>query len=134
MTIHELIEEVKAEIEARDLAFKHGADNRARHKAYQRFYLFRFLKKHELKLQEIGDLFGLKHCTVLYGIEQAKIMKNDRLFLRVTDELRQKFEQYTALDYPLDRNIVLDVLECESYWEMRKIQDDIKKGVYGVTI
>jgi len=61
-------------------------------------------------------------------------MKNDRLFLRVTDELRQKFEQYTALDYPLDRNIVLDVLECESYWEMRKIQDDIKKGVYGVTI
>jgi hypothetical protein len=51
----------------------------------------------------------------------------------MTDDLRQKFEQYTAMDYLVDRNIMLDVLQCESFWEMRKIQDDIKKGVYGVT-
>ncbi len=133
MTIQELIDEVKAEIDARGLAFKHGADNRARYKTYQRFYLMEFLRKQKLTLVEIGELFGLKHCTVHYGLEQAEWMKKDRLFLKMTDELRQKFEQYTALNYPITRNIAHDVLECTSFWEMRKIQDDIKKGVYGVT-
>jgi hypothetical protein len=61
-------------------------------------------------------------------------MKKDRLFLRMTDELRQIFEEYTALNYLVERNIMLDVLQCESYWEMRKLQEDIKKGLYGVTM
>ena len=130
MTIQELIDEVKQEIEARDLAYRHGGDNRARHKTYQRFYLFSFLKKHNFKLQEIGNLFGLKHCTVHYGLEQAEVMKKDRVFLRITDELRQKFEQYTALDYSIEKNLMFDVLQCGSFWEMRKLQEDIKKGLY----
>jgi hypothetical protein len=55
------------------------------------------------------------------------------VFLRITDELRQKFEQYTALDYSIEKNLMFDVLQCGSFWEMRKLQEDIKKGLYGVT-
>ena len=130
MTIQDLIDEVKQEIEARDLAYRHGANNRMRYKVYQKYYLMHYLRKHKLTLQEIGDLFGLKHCTVHYGLEQAEWMKKDRVFLRITDELRQKFEQYTALDYSIEKNLMFDVLQCGSFWEMRKLQEDIKKGLY----
>jgi len=133
-TMQELITEVKAEIEKNNLNFIPGADNRARHKVYQRYYLFLFLRSHRLTLEEIANIFGMDHSTVVYGLKQAGVMKRDRLFLRITDDLRQKFEQYTAMDYVVDRNIMLDVLQCESFWEMRKLQDDIKKGVYGVTM
>jgi hypothetical protein len=76
----------------------------------------------------------MDHSTVVYGLKQAGNMKKDRLFLRMTDELREKFEQYTAMDYLIERNMMLDVLQCESFWEMRKLQEDIKKGLYGVTV
>jgi hypothetical protein len=134
MTIQELIDEVKEEIDARELAFKPGADNRARHKVYQRYYLFIFLRNHKLTMTEIGKLFNMDHSTVVHGSKKAKEWKKDRLFLRMTDDLRQKFEKYTATDYLVERNIMLDVLQCESFWEMRKLQEDIKNGVYGVTM
>jgi hypothetical protein len=133
-TMQEILSEVNQEIVKNELYFIPGADNRARHKVYQRFYLFSFLRTHRLTMEEIAKIFGMDHSTVVYGLKQAGVMKRDRLFLRITDDLRQKFEQYTAMDYVVDRNIVLDVLQCGSFWEMRKIQDDIKKGLYGVTI
>ena len=132
-TMQEILNEVNQEIVKNELYFMPGADNRARHKVYQRYYLFAFLRTHRLTLEEIAKIFGMDHSTVVYGLKQAGNMKKDRLFLRMTDELRQKFEQYTAMDYVVDRNLMLDVLQCESFWEMRKIQDDIKNGVYGVT-
>jgi hypothetical protein len=134
MTIQELIDQVKEEIESRELYFIPGADNRARHKVYQRYYLFLFLRTHRFTLVEIAKIFGMDHSTVVYGLKQANLMKRDRLFLRMTDDLRQKFEQYTAMDYLIERNLMLDVLQCGSFWEMRKLQEDIKKGLYGVTV
>ncbi len=133
MTIQELIEQINVEIKARDLAYYPGSDNRARYKTYQRFYLFTFLRKHKLTLVEIGELFGLDHSTVVYGLKQAGNMKKDRLYLKMTDELRQKFEQYTALNYPITRSIAHDVMQCGSFWEFRKLQEDIKNGMYSVT-
>ncbi|CAB5223998.1 Chromosomal replication initiator, DnaA C-terminal [uncultured Caudovirales phage] len=133
-TMNQILEEINHEIKKHDLYFIPGADNRVRHKVYQRYYLFSFLRTHRMTLVDIGKIFGMDHSTVIYGVQQAKNMKKDRLFLRITDDLRQKFEPYTALNYTIERNIVLDVLQCESFWEMRKIQEDIKKGVYGVTM
>jgi hypothetical protein len=133
-TMQEILTEVNQEIVKNDLYFMHGSDNRARHKVYQRYYLFLFLRTHRLTLEEIAKIFGMDHSTVVYGLKQANIMKKDRLFLRMTDELRQKFEAYTAMDYLVERNMMLDVLQCESFWEMRKLQEDIKKGLYGVTV
>jgi hypothetical protein len=132
-TMQEILNEVNQEIVKNELYFMPGADNRARHKVYQRYYLFAFLRNHKFNFVEIGKIFGMDHSTVVYGVKKAILWKRDRLFLRMTDELRQKFEQYTAMDYVVDRNLMLDVLQCESFWEMRKIQDDIKNGVYGVT-
>jgi chromosomal replication initiation ATPase DnaA len=133
-TMQEILTEVNQEIVKNDLYFMHGSDNRARHKVYQRYYLFSFLRTHRLTLEEIAKIFGMDHSTVVYGLKQAGNMKKDRLFLRMTDELRQRFEQYTAMDYIVERNMMLDVLQCESFWEMRKLQEDIKKGLYGVTV
>jgi DNA-binding MarR family transcriptional regulator len=133
-TMQEILNEVNQEILKNELYFMPGADNRARHKVYQRYYLFAFLRSHRLTMEEIGKIFGMDHSTVVYGLKQAGNMKKDRLFLRITDELRQKFEQYTAMDYLVERNLMLEVLQCESFWEMRKIQEDIKKGLYGVTV
>ena len=132
--MQEILTEVNQEIVKNDLYFMHGSDNRARHKVYQRYYLFSFLRTHRLTLEEIAKIFGMDHSTVVYGLKQAGNMKKDRLFLRMTDELREKFEQYTAMDYLIERNMMLDVLQCESFWEMRKLQEDIKKGLYGVTV
>ena len=133
-TMQEILTEVNQEIVKNDLNFMPGSDNRARHKVYQRYYLFLFLRTHRFTLVEIGKIFGMDHSTVVYGLKQANNMKKDRLFLRMTDELRQKFEQYAAMDYVIERNMMLDVLQCESFWEMRKLQEDIKKGLYGVTV
>ncbi len=132
-TMNDIIDEVNEQIKKHELYFIPGADNRARYKVYQRYYLYSFLRSHKMTLVEIGNLFGAHHSTVLYGIAKAKGWKNDRLFLRVTDDLRQIFEAYTAMDYLVERNLMLDVLQCGSFWEMRKIQEDIKKGMYGVT-
>lgn len=132
-TMNDIIDEVNQEIKKHELYFIPGADNRARHKVYQRYYLYSFLRSHKMTLVEIGKLFGAHHSTVLYGIAKAKAWKKDRLFLRMTDELRQIFESFTATEYTIGRNILLDVLQCESYWEMRKIQEDIKNGVYSVS-
>ena len=54
MTIQDLIDEVKQEIEARDLAYRYGANNRMRYKVYQKYYLMHYLRKHKLTLQEIA--------------------------------------------------------------------------------
>ena len=132
-TMNDIIDEVNQEIKKHELYFIPGADNRARHKVYQRYYLYLFLRSHKMTLSEIGKLFGAHHSTVLYGIAKAKAWKKDKLFLRMTDDLRQIFESFTATEYTIGRNILLDVLQCESYWEMRKIQEDIKNGVYSVT-
>ena len=131
MTIENLIQEVKETAEHLDLVFRHGADNRIREKVYRRYYLMEFLRKHKLTLSEIGDIFKLTHCTVVYGLKQAHWMRKDNLYLRMTDDLRQQFEQYKALDYPLKKNIIVDIMRCNSYWEVRKIQDDIREGMYG---
>lgn len=131
--MNDIIDEVNEQIKKHELYFIPGADNRARHKVYQRYYLYSFLRSHKMTLAEIGKLFGAHHSTVLYGIDKAKAWKKDRFFLRMTDDLRQIFESFTAIEYTIGRNILLDVLQCESYWEMRKIQEDIKKGVYNVT-
>jgi hypothetical protein len=132
-TMQEILSDVNQEIVKNELYFIPGADNRARHKVYQRYYLFAFLRTHRITLEEIAKIFGMDHSTVVYGVKKAILWKKDRLFLRMTDDLRQKFEQYTAMDYLVERNIMLDVLQCESFWEMRKLQEDIKNGVYGVT-
>ncbi len=55
MTIQELIDQVKEEIDARGLAYRHGGDNRIRIKVYQKYYIMNFLREHKLTFQEIGD-------------------------------------------------------------------------------
>ena len=132
-TMNQIIDEVNEQIKKHELYIIPGADNRIRYKVYQRYYLYLFLRSHKMTLVEIGNLFGIHYSTVIYGINKAKAWKKDRLFLRITDDLRQIFEAYTAMDYVVERNLMLDVLQCGSFWEMRKIQEDIKKGVYGVT-
>lgn len=131
--MNDIIDDVNQEIKKHELYFIPGADNRARYKVYQRYYLYLFLRSHKITFMEIGELFGAHYSTVIYGVQKAKSWKNDKLFLRMTDELRQKFESYTAMDYLVERNLMLDVLQCVSYWEMRKIQEDIKNGVYSVS-
>lgn len=46
--------------------------NRTRDFVYGRFIAFKILKNKELTLMEIADLFGIKHTTVIYGLQQFK--------------------------------------------------------------
>lgn len=132
MTIEHLMQDVKNKAIELDLVFRHGAENRVRTKVYNRYYLMTLLRKQKVTLKEIGEIFGLKHCTVVNGLKQAKNMRNDRLYLLMTDQLRLHFEQYAAINKPINQNnIAHDVLQCGSYWEMVKLQNDIRDGKYG---
>lgn len=121
--------EVNKVIDAYDLRKR----DRNRRKIYNRMFLYTLLRKNNFTLKYIGEMFGLDHATVLHGLRQAENLKNDSVYLNTTNELRVHF-QFDLLPQRTKDNLIKDVLNCESYWQMVQIQKDIKDGVYKFTL
>jgi len=73
----------------------------------------------------------------VHGLTQHDNLKKDKLYIRYTQHLRDIFEGINEEEISLNKaqDLKADVLKCENFWQMVKIQNDIKDGLYGdVTI
>lgn len=101
--------------------------------AYKRFYLAHYLREKAKvgTLQKVADLVGYKkHDNVVYAIKQHNNLKRDPYYKTVTSELVRAIE---CMEQDIKREqptLIQRVLMCEDYWQMHKLQQDIRKGMY----
>lgn len=127
----ELIEEVIDEFGVKRMK------TRLREIVYKRFYICNFMRKHNVvkTLDEIATIVGYrKHDNVVYAIKQHENLKSDSLYQVINGELsvrlasiipdkvKQKEEEEK------EKTLEDRVLECKNYWEMVKLQEEIKKN------
>lgn len=95
-----------------------------------RCILYKILyNKSLLSLQSIGKLFNKDHATVLNGLKkyEAFMLCKDIEFQRYKEMIEREI-----FDFPIEEKIELEktliqkVLECENYFEMRKLQEELK--------
>ncbi len=129
MTSREKIEKIREVIKEYEL----DKPGRQRGKVYMRFYLFNLLKREQFNRVETGQEFNMAHCTVVHGLTQHDNLKKDKLYIRYTQHLRDIFEGVDEEEISLNKaqDLKADVLKCENFWQMVKIQNDIKDGLYG---
>ena len=81
--------------------------NRKRELVYQRFYMYKELRKW-LTLEQVGRLFGKDHATVIYGIKMAK------MFEHMNDTIYSEYIKHIRSDY-------LALIDNSSAFGLRKI-------------
>lgn len=87
------IDKVKEYITEKNLIGVNGKKaDRVRWKAYQRKYLYNYLRANGLTFQQIADVFKMKcHGTILVGVREYHNLKNDKLFKELTYEVKKAF-------------------------------------------
>lgn len=87
------IEKIKEYIAENNLIGVNGKRaDRVRWKAYQRKYLYNYLRVNGFTFQQIADIFKMKcHGTVLVGVREYHNLKNDKLFKELTYEVKKAF-------------------------------------------
>ena len=81
---------------------------RTRELVYQRYFMYKELRKYKLSLKQIGRLFGKDHATVLHGINMA------RMFEHMKDKIYFEYIKHVRTD-------LICILENESIFALRKI-------------
>jgi hypothetical protein len=120
-----LIREVKEVIRLEGLDQK----DRRRHVIHARMYLMNLLRRHEIKLIEIGAMFNLDHSTVVHALNKYEELEylNDKILIRDTKNLRDIFEvKYSTPKF----SIVYDVNNATTQHDFRVIQSRMEQGVY----
>lgn len=120
-----LINEVKEVISREGLDKK----DRRRHIVHARFYLMNLLRKHEVKLKSIGELFNMHHATVVHGINQYQDLKQmkDRLLDEDTRHLQAIFEgRYKEPVF----SVYYDVCNAVTRHDFKVIQSRMEQGIY----
>ena len=120
-----LIREVKEVIRLEGLNQK----DRRRHVIHARMYLMNLLRRHEIKLIEIGAMFNLDHSTVVHALNKYEELEylNDKILIRDTKNLRDIFEvKYSTPKF----SIVYDVNNATTQHDFRVIQSRMEQGVY----
>ena len=120
-----LIREVKEVIRLEGLDQK----DRRRHVIHARMYLMNLLRRHEIKLIEIGRMFNLDHSTVVHALNKYEELEylNDKILIRDTKNLRDIFEvKYSTPKF----SIVYDVNNATTQHDFRVIQSRMEQGVY----
>jgi len=96
---------------------------------YPRYWLCNFLKENTvLTLSEISNMFGKDdHSLVFHSIKKHKVLYKDRVYGLHTDKVRLRFIG-VSLDLPekVEYGFKERVLRCKTYWQMRKLQDEIR--------
>ena len=120
-----LIKEVKEVISREGLDKK----NRRRHIVHARFYLMSLLRKHEVKLKSIGEMFDMHHATVIHGLAKYEDLKgfNDRLLDEDTRHLQAVFEG--KYEEPIF-SIVYDVNNAVTRYDWNVIRSRVENGIY----
>lgn len=120
-----LIREVKEVIRLEGLDQK----DRRRHIVHSRMYLMNLLRRHEVKLTEIGRLFNLNHSTVVHALisyEELTSLKDCILDSNIK-HLKDIFEvRYSVPKF----SVVYDVNNAVTRHDFLVIQSRMEQGVY----
>jgi hypothetical protein len=93
------------------IAEEHGLKKKTRKRdiVYKRNYMFSELRK-GLTFEQVGNIFGMNHSTVLYGINQHELFmkQRDPLYMGIISELWQEVNRFsiTALS---EQNMYMSV-------------------------
>jgi len=92
-----MIEQLKQYIQDENLHKDSPYYSRRLEQRWRRFYLFSLLRDGGgYSLPGIAKLFGLNHATVINGIQQAHLLRRDKLYLEFTYSVREKFPCWGA--------------------------------------
>jgi hypothetical protein len=93
------------------IAEAHGLQRKTRKRdiVYKRYYIFSEMRK-GLTFEQVGDMFGMNHSTVLYGVNQHELFmkQRDALYMGIISELWQEVNRFsiTALS---EKNMYMSV-------------------------
>ncbi len=117
----ELLNEVIAKYEV-------NTKSRKRDKVYARFVISRYLKNKGWSLQKIGKALNRDHSSIVYGLKQFDILKNEMDFKYIYSViLRDLEENELTIENPLITEVEEKVLKCENYFQMRLLQEELIK-------
>ena len=121
-----MIKRIEEIIEEQNLREK----SRYRYLVHRRWFLFGILRKHGIKFQRIAEMFDLNHSTIIYGISMAEFFEKqqDELFLLDTMELQKEFAGKEIVF--IQRNLVEDILKCDSMGDLSLVQCRLKNNQY----
>lgn len=121
-----MIKRIEEIIEEQNLREK----SRYRYIVHRRWFLFDILRKHGIKFQRIAEMFDLNHSTIIYGISMAEFFEKqqDELYLLDTMELQKEFAGKEIIF--VQRNLVEDVLKCDSMGDLSLVQCRLKNNQY----
>jgi len=96
---------------------------------YRRAFLMHELRSTGMTLKEIGKMFKRDHATVLHSLRTHEWMTstNDKLYLDCISEYQFLLDR---VDRESARDLVTDILKCQSYATFKVIKSRIKRGVY----
>ena len=120
-----LIREVKEVIRIEGLDQR----DRRRHIVHARMYLIDLLRRHEMKLTEIGELFNLNHSTVVHALNNYHNLTSlkDCILESNIKHLKDIFEaRYSVPKF----SVVYDVNNAVTRHDFLVIQSRMEQGVY----
>jgi hypothetical protein len=117
-----LIERIKEAIERDNLA----SENRQQQFHYRRIFLYSLLRKHGVNLSNSGRIFNRNHSTIINGLKIYDQIRKDPVFLAYIESYHREFSEFYHVNTKT-WNLEEEVLSCNSYWEMCKLQELIKE-------
>jgi hypothetical protein len=102
---------------------------RLRERVYGRFILYKYLRNYNLSLDRIGKFFNRDHSTVLHGLKQYELLSEYRYKHEDFDIVKN----YICEKLGISNRLVLvqtlkeRVLACEDFYQMRLLQEELKK-------
>jgi len=118
----QLIERIQEAIERDNLA----SDNRQHKFHYRRIFLYSLLRKHGVNLSNSGKIFNRSHATIINGLKIYDQIRQNTVFLSYIESYHREFAEFYHVNTKT-WNLEEEVLACNSYWEMCKLQEIIKE-------
>jgi hypothetical protein len=106
-----------------------SAKDRTHELVYRRAFLMHKLRLTGMTLKDIGWMFKRDHATVLHSLRTHEWMTstNYKLYLECIAEYEFILDN---VDRESSRDLITDILKCQSYATLKIIKSRIKRGVY----
>ena len=98
------------------------AKNRKRVNTYKRYYIFNYLKEtYKMNLTQIGEEFNRDHATIIHGLKNYEIFKDDDYFKSIVRDLEIEFEVGVLPTQNLSTCVMFEILkEQDIYLHLKK--------------
>lgn len=123
--IHELIETYNLKDKTRE-----------RGTLYKRYYLYNELRSCGFSLENIGQIFGKHHATIIHGLRVHRDLNSyrDEDYKNEIYQLKEYLEGSVLILPPQNgrkvRDLKTDILDARTILEFKRIRKRVKLGVY----